>query len=68
MKTNFEFKRRWRATTALCIASTLAVGTVAYAADFGRSNWDTRPHSHNGDQNQNDNNGKNGRGMVFCLA
>ncbi len=60
MITNFEFKRRWRATTALCIVSTLAVGTVAYAADFGRSNWDTRSHSHNGDQNQNDNNGKNG--------
>src|ERR1700739_3197214 len=54
MKTNFEFKRRWRATTALCIVSTLAVGTVAYAADFGRSNWDMRSHS---DQNQNANNG-----------
>jgi phospholipase C len=60
MKTNHEFKKRWRATTALCIVSTLAVGTVAYAANSGRSNWDTRPHSHNGDQNQNDNNGKNG--------
>src|SRR6201988_3533428 len=59
MKTNFEFKRRWRTTTALCIVSTLAVGTVAYAADFGRSNWDTRSHSSNGNQNQNTNNGKN---------
>ena len=57
MKTNFEFKKRWRATTALCIVSTLAVGTVAYAADWGRSSWDTRSHSHTGDQNQNDNNG-----------
>jgi phospholipase C len=61
MKTNHEFKKRWRATTALCIVSTLAVGTVAYAANSGRSNWDTRPHSHNGDQNQSDNNGKNGK-------
>jgi phospholipase C len=57
MKTNFEFKRRWRTTTALCIVSTLAVGTVAYAADFGRSSWDMRSHS---DQNQNANNGNNG--------
>jgi phospholipase C len=56
MKTNLELKKRWRATTALCIVSTLAVGTVAYAADSGRSSWDTRSHS---DQNQN-NNGKNG--------
>jgi phospholipase C len=56
MKTNLEFKKRWRTTTALCIVSTLAVGTVAYAADMGRSSWDTRSHS---DQNQNDNNGKN---------
>ena len=60
MKTNFEIKKRWSATTALCIVSTLAVGTVAYAADWGRSNWDTRSHSHNGDQNQNGNNGKSG--------
>jgi phospholipase C len=59
MITNHEFKKRWRATTALCIVSTLAVGTVAYAANSGRSNWDTRSHSHNGDQNQNDDNGKN---------
>jgi len=58
MKTNLEFKKRWRTTTALCIVSTLAVGTVAYAADMGRSSWDTRSHS---DQNQNDNNGKNGK-------
>src|ERR1700731_3611485 len=61
MTTNFEFKRRWRATTALCIVSTLAVGTVAYAANSGRSNWDTRSHSPNGDQNQNDNNDNNGK-------
>src|ERR1700731_4628023 len=55
MKTNLQLKQSWRATTALCIVSTLAVGTVAYAADRGRSSWDTR--SHNSDQNQNANNG-----------
>ena len=50
----------------MCIVSTLAVGTVAYAADWGRSNWDTRSHSHNGDQESErqqrqkaDNNGNN---------
>jgi phospholipase C len=61
MITNFEFKRRWRATTALCIVSTLAVGTVAYAANSGRSNWDMSSHPSTGDQNQNDknDNGKN---------
>jgi phospholipase C len=57
MKTNFEFRKRWRATTALCIVSTLAVGAVAYAADGGRSNWDKRSHSHAGNQNQNDHDG-----------
>src|SRR5260370_23569543 len=57
MKTNFEFRKRWRATTALCIVSTLAVGTVVYAADSGRSNWDKRSHSHAGNQNQNDHDG-----------
>ncbi|MGO8913526.1 MAG: hypothetical protein ACLQDM_29965, partial [Bradyrhizobium sp.] len=59
MKMNFDFRTRWRATTALCIVSTLAVGTVAYAADWGRSSWDRRPHSHDGHQSQNGNDGNN---------
>ena len=57
MKSNFEIRKKWRATTALCIVSTLAVGTVAYAADWGRSSWDKRSHFHAGNQNQNDHNG-----------
>jgi phospholipase C len=52
MKTNFELRKKWRATTALCIVSTLAVGTAAYAADWGRSSWDKRSHSHAGNPNQ----------------
>ncbi|MEA2865581.1 MAG: hypothetical protein QOE39_296, partial [Bradyrhizobium sp.] len=69
MKMSFDLKTRWRATTALCIVSTLAVGTVAYANDWGRSGWDKRSHSDNGHQNQHDNgrndndgNGKDGNG------
>jgi phospholipase C len=57
VKTNFELRKKWRATTALCIVSTLAVGTAAYAADLGRSSWDKRTHSHAGNQNQNDHDG-----------
>lgn len=41
----FEFKKNWRATTALCIVSTIAVATTAYAANSdGLSNWDKRFH------------------------
>jgi phospholipase C len=41
----FNFKTHWRTTTALCIASTIAVATTAYAANSGGlSNWDTRQH------------------------
>ena len=43
MKATFNL-RRWRATTALCIATTMAVAPVASAAEFGRSNWDMRKH------------------------
>jgi phospholipase C len=43
MKSTFNLKR-WRATTALCIASAMAVAPVASAAEMGRSNWDTRSH------------------------
>src|SRR5260221_10183542 len=44
MKSAFNLRTRWRATTALCIASTMAVATASYAADWGRSNWDKRQH------------------------
>src|SRR6185437_1436630 len=38
-------KMRWRTTTALCIASTIAVASASYAAsDWGKSNWDMRLH------------------------
>jgi phospholipase C len=43
MKPTFNL-RRWRATTALCIATTMAVAPVASAAEMGRSSWDTRAH------------------------
>ncbi len=33
MKSTFNLKKDWRTTTALCIASTIAVATAAYAAD-----------------------------------
>ena len=39
------FKNNWRTTTALCIASTIAVATTAYASNSGGlSNWDKRFH------------------------
>jgi phospholipase C len=51
----------------LCAVSTLAIATVAYASDLGKSDWDHRSHSHNGNQSQNDNgkndnDGNNGKG------
>src|SRR5215475_10977282 len=59
----FNFKKQWRTTTALCIASTIVVTTAAYAANLGgRSDWDKRPHHnhHLGDASNNNNgNGKN---------
>jgi phospholipase C len=64
MKPTFNLKRRWRVTTALCIVSTMAVGTASYAAtNWGRSSWDLRPHSdrsHGG--NGENNNGNNNHG------
>jgi phospholipase C len=57
----FNFKKQWRTTTALCIASTIVVTTAAYAANYGgRSDWDKRPH-HNRHNHQMDhgNNGHN---------
>jgi phospholipase C len=55
-----KLKTKWRATTALCIVSTLAIATASYGAEWGRSNWDKRKHSHH-DQSNNDhnNNGHN---------
>src|SRR5579864_5746960 len=38
------FKSHWRTTTALCIVSTIAVATTAYAGNGGLSNWDKRFH------------------------
>jgi len=41
----FKFKKHWRTTTALCIVSTIAVATTAYAANSGGlSSWDKRLH------------------------
>jgi len=41
----FNFKTNWRTTTALCIASTIALATTAYAANHGGlSDWDKRFH------------------------
>src|ERR1700745_2566637 len=65
----FGLKNSLRATTALCLVSTVSVATVAYAASWGGvSNWDKRPHhnrfAHDGkngakDDHQNNNNGNN---------
>src|SRR6201996_5860300 len=43
MKTKSNL-RKWRTTTAICLASTVAVATVAYAQTAGRSSWDLRAH------------------------
>src|SRR5262249_13017152 len=55
----FSLRQNWRTTTALCLASSVAVATAAYAANGGRSDWDRRPH-HNHFVNHNNNNGQNG--------
>src|SRR5215831_16828029 len=57
----FNFRKQWRTTTALCFASTIAVTTAAYAANYGGfSGWDKRPHhSNNGNHNGNNHNGNN---------
>ncbi len=68
MKPTFNLRRRWRVTTALCIVSTMAVGTASYAAtNWGRSSWDLRSHSdrsHGGsgeNNNGNNNHGDDGK-------
>jgi phospholipase C len=41
----FDYKKNWRTTTALCVVSTIAVATAAYAANSGGlSDWDKRLH------------------------
>jgi hypothetical protein len=76
MKLSFGLKNRWRATTALCVVSTLAIVTASYAAEWGRSNWDKRKHDHhhqggqgNGNNNGHDNhdNGNN-NGMATAIT
>ncbi len=44
MQTIKYLNNGWRATTALCVITSLLVSTAAYAAEAGRSNWDTRAH------------------------
>jgi phospholipase C len=58
MKLTFDVKKRWRATTALCVVSTLAIVTASYSAEGGKSNWDQRKHPHHSHLDQN-NNGDN---------
>ena len=53
MKPTFNLGNRWRATSALCVVSTLAIATASYGAEWGRSNWDKRSHSHHSDHNNN---------------
>jgi phospholipase C len=53
------FKKYWRTTTSLCFVSTMAVATLAYAANGGRSNWDHIPF-HNHHTNKGDNDHKRG--------
>src|SRR6202163_569612 len=61
MKSRFDLSRRWRATTALCVVSTLAIATASYGAEWGRSNWDKRSHSHSGNHDQQDHDGGHDR-------
>jgi phospholipase C len=45
MKNKFDLSRKWRATTALCVASSMLMANVSYGAEFGRSDWDKRSHA-----------------------
>ncbi|MBO4227329.1 phospholipase C [Bradyrhizobium neotropicale] len=62
----FNHKKNWRTTTALCVISTVAVATAAYAAHYpgGRSDWDKRSHhnhfAHDNQGNDHDGNGHHG--------
>jgi phospholipase C len=45
MNPTLKFRKKWKATTAVCIVSTMAVATAAFAAsNTGLSTWDTRSH------------------------
>jgi phospholipase C len=57
----FDFKNSLRTTTAICLISTMAVATAAYAASSGGlSDWDKRSHpSNKGNNNGSNNNGNN---------
>ena len=66
MKPTKNSRTRFRTTTALCVVSTVAFVTAAYASDWGRSNWDKRLHfnrfMNNNDHNNNGNNNNNHNG------
>ncbi|MGY4180240.1 phospholipase C [Bradyrhizobium sp. USDA 4518] len=66
---SLNYKKHWRTSTALCIASTVLVATAAYAAHYpgGRSDWDKRPHHNHqaheeGDRANHGNHGHHGDG------
>ena len=68
MKTTSNFRRKWKATTAVCIVSTMAIATAGFAAsNTGRSIWDLRSHPNrflnadNRNDQDNNNKGKNGK-------
>jgi len=68
----FNFKTNWRTTTALCIATTIALATTtAYAANHGGlSDWDKRPHHNhffNHDNHDNDGHNNNGHNKVKTM-
>src|SRR5689334_7043789 len=44
MQTTKYLNNGWRATTALCVITSLLMSTASYAAEVGRSSWDTRAH------------------------
>jgi phospholipase C len=73
MKPTSSSRTRFRTTTALCLVSTVAFVTAAYASDWGRSSWDKRLHfnrfmnnannnNHNGNNNNNNHNGNGNNG------
>jgi phospholipase C len=55
MKPTFDLTRRWRATTALCVVSTLAIVSASYAGEWHKSIWDMRGHPNHHTPNQNNN-------------
>ncbi len=44
MQTTKYLNNGWRATTALCVITSLLMSTASFAAEAGRSSWDTRAH------------------------